>query len=209
MANRMGEARLELMKSDNRFLSIHLQKAKKPRPNREIEAEKFKLGYDVREVAEKGLIGLVWYGWFDLVAEYKTPKSRDKASIKLRQACRQGRLAVVARDIKRIAPEKAGLPELVISWKIAFKGDDTPAMLSEALSRFFDGTGYTSSYTYGRFDQPENIIRLIFHKMPPSGGGALQWDSSRERRFRTEVIAKGDFPLQKSPTPEGKEDDDI
>jgi len=193
----MTEQQLQVLRSEDRFLSITVTKPKAPRLKGHIEAMKLDVVFDVQQFAGKGLVSAVWYGWFDLVVEYGTPAQRDRAL----HAIPKGSKTLAKKDVQSIGSEEPSGPKLCVSWTVAYRFKDTPETLSSALHHHFDGTGYSSSYTFGRFDCPKGILRIIFHKAPPALERILVCNSSsfQERRFRTEVVTENDYPLQKGP----------
>jgi len=187
----MNKLQLELLTSENRFLSINVLV---PRPrvlaayvNAELDAV-----FDVQRRAGAGFVRAIWYG-SALIAEFVTCAQRDRAL----SSIIEDPSPLVKKNVGSIGSGEAGEPELYMSWVLPFYREDTPAALSSALEDHFDGTGYSSFFTFGQFDRPEGYIRIIFHNAPPALKTILKSHCFQERWFWIESVTESDYPLQK------------
>lgn len=186
IAKPMTEAQLAMLKSENRFVSIPF--AFNSSGEEELRAAMTDIYDAVERYGGDGLVGALWYGTSELVVEYSQTSQRDKAFLGVSETCLGW-----AKDIRALGP---GGPELCMSWIIPFQPEDSPTALAEALQKHFRGTGYSSSYMYGRFDLLEGLLRIVFHKPPPPLGNILLWPgSSHMRELQEEVVIKDYYPL--------------
>ncbi len=187
----MSKLQLELLRSENRFLSITIS-VPKPRDRAAFVTAELDAVFDARRCAGAGFIGAIWY-WRELIVEFATCAQRDRA---LRTITR-GSSTLVKENVQPIGSGEGGGPRLYMSWILPFYREDTPATLSRALDDHFDGTGYSSFFTFGQFDRPEGYIRIIFHNAPPALKSILKSHCFQERSFFIDVVTKSDYPLQK------------
>lgn len=187
----MSKLQLELLRSENRLLSITIS-VPKPRDRAAFVKAELDAVFDARQHAGAGFIGAIWY-WRELILEFATCAERDSA---LRSITR-GSSTLVKENVHPIGSGEGGEPRLHMSWVLPFYREDTPATLLSALDDHFDGTGYSSFITFGRLDRPEGYIRIIFHNAPPALKTILKSHCFQERWFWVESVTDSDYPLQK------------
>lgn len=187
----MSKLQLELLRSENRFISITTL-VPKPRNQAAFVKAELDAVSDVQQRSGPGLLGAIWYGR-QLIVEFATCAQRDRA---LRTMTR-GSSTLVKENVHQIGSGEGGGARLYMSWLLPFYREDTPATLSSALEDHFDGTGYSSFFTFGQFDRPEGYIRIIFHNAPPALKTILKSHCFRERSFFLDAVTNSDFPLQK------------
>lgn len=187
----MSKLQLELLRSENRFLSITtlVPKSRGQAANAKAELDAV---YDIQRRAGVGFVGAVWYGR-ELIVEFVTREQRDSALSSMIEDLSP----LVKKKIGSIGSGEAGDSKLYMSWVLPYYPRDTPATLSSALDDHFDGTGYSSFYTFGKFDRPEGRIRIIFHNAPPALKQILESHCFQERCFWVETVTDSDYPLQK------------
>jgi len=187
----VSKLQLELLRSENRFLSVTVL-VPKPKLQAAIVKAELHAVLDVQRCADSGFVGAIWY-WCELVVEFLTCAQRDWAFRTISRASS----TVVKGNVHPIGSGGAGEPKLYMSWVLPFYREDTPATLSSALDNHFVGTGYSSFFTFGQFDRPEGHIRIIFHNAPPALKTILKSHCFEERWFWTETVTDSDYPLQK------------
>ena len=187
----MSKLQLELLRSENRFMSITIL-VPKPRNQAAFVKAELDTVSDVQRRSGPGLLGAIWYGR-QLVVEFATCAQRDRA---LRTITR-GSSTLVKENVLPIGSGEGGRPRLYMSWLLPFYREDTPATLASALEDHFDGTGYSSFFTFGQFDRPEGYIRIIFHNAPPALKTILKSYCFQERSFFLDAVTKSDYSLQK------------
>lgn len=162
-----------------------------PRTTGQLEATRVDVMYDIQEYGKDGLIGAVWYGAYELIVEYVTSHRRDTAV----QTIREGSSDTSSINVLPIGP---GGHKSYATWTLPWYKEDSPAALTKALHDHFEGTGYSSFYTYGRIDVSRGLLRIIFHHAPPNLAWTLEGAVGfRERKFRQEVVSADDYPLRK------------
>lgn len=191
MTYTMSKLQLELLRSENRFLTITVY-VPKPRNRAAFVKAELEAISDVQRRSGPGLLGAIWYGR-ELIVEFAACAQRDRA---LRTLTR-GSSTLVKENIQPIGSGEGGGARLYMSWLLPFYREDTPATLSSALEDHFDQTGYSSFFTFGQFDRPEGNIRIIFHNVPPVLKSVLKSHCFQERWFVRDAVNKTDYPLQK------------
>ena len=181
---------LDVLGSENRFLAISIASSEFEENEEPTDFARLNVVFDVRESANDGLIGAVWYGSFELVVEYATPSQRDEA---LR--------ALARKDVRPLEPPVLGGPRLLMSWVIPVFPEDSAEGLASALEDYFEGTGFSSLYTYGRFGCSKASFRIVFHNPPPPLTWVLKGVEFAERLYRPDVVTGDDFRLRLEPLP--------
>lgn len=176
----MTEPQMRVLRSANRFLSINV-------PRKILKSTTYK---GVQEHVGDGLVGAIWYGEIQLVVEYRSTNKRDMALQTIRS---------INSDKEIGQPIGPGEPKLYMSWVVNVHWRAKPADLPKALHRHFQGSGYSSPFSYGLFDSTtKNIkkpLRIIFHQAPPLVNKRFDipgWCKTPRR----EVITGSQFPLQ-------------
>ena len=194
---KMTKLQLEVLESEDRFLSIAVPRSNTHRKRREREGTILETVFDVQQYAGNGFVGAIWYSRSELVVEFLTRAQRNRALHTIPR-----RSAVIAQEnVQPIKPEQPGGPKLYFSWTLPVYPEDTAGALSAALNLHFEGTGYSSFYTFNRFDRPKGYLRIIFHKAHPPLKWNLRGTSFKERRFRKEIVTENDYSLQAEEVP--------
>ncbi len=188
----MTGSQLKLLRSENRFLSVTLPNLQNEKSER--KAARRKVQEHVQQHAGDGLTGAIWYGFAEFIVGYETRAQRDRAL----RTISEDSLTLALKGVQPIGP---GGPKLHMSWIVDYHPKDTPAALSSALHRHFGGTGYRSSYSFGQYDQPKNMLRIVFHNAPPFMDDKLRFGLSPRKKLRRQVVTSDDYSLCKEQTP--------
>ena len=193
-ARRMAESQLAILISEGRFLSISRPFREYRLDKQELESAMTNIYNIVKEQAEDGLVGAIWYGPDELIVEYVTIAHRDRAILNLLDDA-------PVLDKQEIQAIGHGGPKLYMSWVVPLQKEDTTAALANALSRYFRHSGYSSLYTYGHFGLPSGLLRIIFHKPPPVLADYLIFGVPyRDRKIQIEAVVRNTFPLHQGRT---------
>ena len=199
---KMTKLQLEVLESEDRFLSIAVPNSNAHGSRREREGTRMETVHDVRQYAGNGFLGAIWYSRSELVVEFLTRAQRNRALHTIPRSS-----AVIAQEnVQPIEPEHPGGPRLYLSWILPVYPDDTAGALSAALNLHFKGTGYSSFYTFNRFGRRKGSFRIIFHKAHPPLKCNLIGTSFAERCFRKEIVTENDYPLQAENVPLADDD---
>ena len=189
---KMTKPQLEVLESEDRFLSIAIPKSDTHPTRREREGTRMETVLDVQQYAGNGFVGAIWYSRSELVVEFLTRAQRNRALHTIPRSS----TVIAQENIQPIRPQQPGGPRLYFSWILPVYPEDTAGALTTALNLHFEGTGYSSFYTFNRFDRPEGYFRIIFHKAHPPLKCNLQGTSFEERCFRKEIVTENAYSLQ-------------
>ena len=159
----ISDTHWDLLRSENRTLSMKLRGASDNKGASETTKWKAKVYEDILTAGGKSLHYAFWIGKDDIYLVYNSSHHRDQAAEHISKSadCMKH---IRDKDVRKLSGHWA---RSYMTWEIPQEIVGSAKELQDVLKSHFESTGYASRYTHSAIETLEETIAITFHNVPP------------------------------------------